>query len=309
MAGKEIKLKMKDNKEIYLYKWEPEPGVKVKGVVQVIHGMAEHANRYERFAKALNKEGFLVYADDHRGHGKSAEDINSLGYISDNDGFHTMVGDQQEINEYIRRENSEEKVFIFGHSMGSFLSQRYMELYGNTVDGVILSGTGGKPNLLMKAGIPLSGIIMKFKGRRGNGKLMNDLGFGAYNKQIENPKTDFDWLSRDEEEVSKYVADPYCGSVFPVSFYYDFLKGLGTIHKKENLKNIPKDLPIEIFSGDGDPVGEYGKGIVSLYNTLKALGVKNIKYKLYAGGRHEILNETNKEEVTKDIIEVLNRWA
>lgn len=309
MAGKEIKLKMRDNKEIYLYRWEPEEGTSIKGIVQVIHGMAEHGNRYERFAKALNKEGFIVYADDHRGHGKSAESIAALGYIADNDGFHTMVDDQQEINQYIRRENPDHSVFIFGHSMGSFISQRYMQLYGNTVEGVILSGTGGKPNLMMKAGIPLSGIIMKFKGRRGNGKLMNDLGFGAYNKQIPNCKTEFDWLSRDEEEVSKYVLDPYCGGIFPVSFYYDFLRGMCAIHKKENLNKIPKDLPVEIFSGDGDPVGAYGKGIVYLYNVLKELGVKNLNYKLYPGGRHELLNETNRDEVTKDLIEVLNRWA
>lgn len=309
MSSKEIKLNMRDEKKVYLYKWVPQEGTRIKGVVQVIHGMAEHGTRYGRFAEALTNEGFIVYADDHRGHGKSAENLSNLGYISDNDGFHTMVHDQHEINQYIRRENPNQQVFIFGHSMGSFISQRYMEIYGDTVEGVILSGTGGKPNLMMKAGIPISGTLMKLKGRRGNGQLMNDLGFGTYNKQIENPKTEFDWLTRDEEEVSKYIMDPYCGGIFPVSFYYDFLRGMCAIHKKGNLNNIPKELPIEIFSGDADPVGNYGKGILSLVETLKGLHIKSLNYKLYSGGRHELLNETNREEVTKDLLEVFNKWA
>ena len=309
MAVEEVKLKMRDGKEIYLYKWEPKDKNIIKGVVQVIHGMAEHGMRYERFAEALNNEGFIVYADDHRGHGKSAESLSNLGYIADKDGFHTMVHDQWEVNQYIKKENPNNKVYIFGHSMGSFISQRYMEIYGGTIEGVILSGTGGKPNLMMKAGIPLSGSIMKLKGRKANGKLMNDIGFGSYNDHIENPKTDFDWLSRDEDEVAKYIMDPYCGGVFPVSFFYDFLKGMCSIHKKKNLEKIPKNLPIEIFSGDGDPVGNYGKGVVYLYETLKAQHIKNVNYKLYPGGRHELLNEINRDEVTKDIINVLNRWT
>lgn len=300
---------MRDGKEIYLYKWAPVQGEIIKGVVQIIHGMAEHGLRYARFAEALVNEGFIVYADDHRGHGKSAESLSALGYIADVDGFHTMVHDQEEINKYIRGENTNEKVFIFGHSMGSFISQRYMELYGHTVQGVILSGTGGKPDLMKKAGIPLSGTIMRFKGRRAEGTLMNELGFGAYNKKIENPKTEFDWLSRDEEEVAKYILDTYCGGIFPVSFYYDFLRGMCAIHKKENLANIPKDVPIEIFSGDADPVGDYGQGILSLVETLKGLQIKSLNYKLYPGARHELLNEINRDEVTKDIIEVLNKWV
>lgn len=309
MAVEEVKLKMRDEKEVYLYKWEPKDKVIIKGVVQVIHGMAEHGMRYSRFAEELNKEGFIVYADDHRGHGKSAENLSNLGYIADKDGFHTMVHDQWEINQYIKKENPNNKVYIFGHSMGSFISQRYIEIYGGTIEGVILSGTGGKPNLMMKAGIPLSGSIMKIKGRKADGKLMNDIGFGSYNEHIENPKTDFDWLSRDEDEVAKYIMDPYCGGVFPVSFFYDFLKGMCSIHKKKNLEKIPKDLPIEIFSGDGDPVGNYGKGVVYLYETLKGQHIKNVNYKLYPGGRHELLNEINRDEVTNDIINVLNRWA
>jgi len=193
--------------------------------------------------------------------------------------------------------------------MGSFIAQRYMEIYGDTVKGVILSGTGGKPNASMNMGIFLSKVIMNLRGRRASGRLMDDLGFGNYNKLVENQKTKYDWLSRDEEEVEKYILDPYCGGVFPVSFFYDFLKGMKAIHKKDNLASIPKNLFITMFSGDKDPVGNYGKGILSLVDTFKSLGIKNLSYKLYEGGRHEILNEINRDMVTEDIKACLNSWV
>ncbi|MEG0132514.1 MAG: alpha/beta hydrolase [Clostridium sp.] len=309
MAYVEKILKMRDGKEIYLYKWEPVTGIKPKGVVQVIHGMAEHAIRYDEFASELVKEGFVVYGDDHRGHGKSAENLNSLGYISDNDGFHTMVHDQGEINKFIRDENPGVEVFIFGHSMGSFISQRYMEIYGDTVSGVILSGTGGKPAPITNFGIALAGVIMGLKGRRASGKLIDNIGFGSYNNQVENKKTKFDWLSRDEYQVEKYILDPYCGAEFPISFFYDLLKGMKAIHRKENLSAIPKELSVKILSGDKDPVGEYGKGILSLVETFKGLGIVNLSHKLYEGGRHEILNEINKEEVINDVKICLKEWS
>jgi len=305
MNYKEKKLKMRDGKEIYLYRWEPEENIKPKAVVQVIHGMAEYGSRYDRFAKELIKDGFIVYADDHRGHGKSAESLSTLGYISDNDGFHTMVHDQGEINKFIKKENQGLDVYIFSHSMGSFIAQRYMEIYGDTIKGVILSGTGGKPNSMMNMGIFLSKTIMNLKGRRASGKLIDDLGFGNYNKMVENQNTKYDWLTRDDDEVEKYILDPYCGGEFPISFFYDFLKGMKAIHKKDNLDAIPKELPISIFSGDKDPVGNYGKGILSLVNTFKNLGIVNLSHKLYEGGRHEI----NREQVTQDVKLSLNSWV
>lgn len=309
MAYKELKLKMRDGKEIYLYQWKDETCTSYKGVVQIIHGMAEYGSRYDGFAKELVKAGYIVYADDHRGHGKSAESLKDLGYISDNDGFHTMVHDQGEIISFIKRENPQAKVYIFGHSMGSFISQRYMELYGDTVNGVILSCTNGKPSAIMNFGIGLSKVLMCFTGRRGSGKLIDKIGFGSYNDKYDTKRTKFDWLSRNEKEVDKYILDPYCGADFPVSFFYDFLKGMKSIHIKENLSQIPRELPIQLFSGDMDPVGEYGKGVKALFEELKELGVKNINCKLYPGGRHEIVNETNKEEVISDIIATLDAWT
>lgn len=303
---KEYKLKMRDSKEVYLYKWDNVEKSDIKAVVHIVHGMAEHATRYDWFASELNKAGYVVYADDHRGHGKSADSISDQGYISDNDGFHTMVDDQNEIISYIKNDMPNKKVYIFGHSMGSFISQRFMEKYGNTVSGVILSGSNGKRGLELEAGIIICRIMMAISGRHGSGKIADNLSFGSYNDKYENSRTKFDWLSRDSEEVDKYILDPYCGAVFPISFFYDFLKGLKTIHTKENLNNIPKELPVRIISGTMDPVGNYGEGVLNLVETMKNLNIKDLSYKLYKGARHELTNEINKQEVADDVIEWLN---
>lgn len=294
----------KDNIYINTYKWIPEN--KIRGVVQIAHGMSESAIRYEYFTKKLTDAGFLVYANDHRGHGKSSTSIEALGYISDNDGFQDMVEDMKQLTGIIKKENPNRKLILLGHSMGSFLAQRYIQLYGNELTAVILSGTNGKQPPIINFGILLSKAIMNFKGRGYKSNLIDNLAFGTYNNKFKPNNTKFDWLSRDEREVQKYIADPYCGNLFPVSFFYDFFNGMKIIHKEENLKSIPKDLPIYIFAGDCDPVGNYGKGIKNLHKAYTALGLKNLDYKLYPGGRHEMLNEINKDEVITDIIQWLN---
>nr|WP_245592359.1 alpha/beta hydrolase [Ectobacillus panaciterrae] len=289
-----------DNIPINVQKWIPETDI--KGVVQIAHGMSERAIRYDYFARALMKEGFVVYANDHRGHGESAASIDELGYISDNDGFHDMVEDMKQLTDIIKEENLNKKVILFGHSMGSFLAQRYIQLYGNELSGVILSGTNGKQKPIVNFGITLTKLMIAFKGRKTDGTLVDKLAFGSYNNRFKPNSTKFDWLSRDKEQVQKYIDDPYCGNVFPVSFFHDLFIGTKVIHKKENLEKIPKDLPIYIFAGDSDPVGNYGRGIVDLDNTYKSFNINNVTYKLYAGGRHEMLNEINRDEVILDTI-------
>ena len=292
----------KDNTSINVYKWTPED--EVKGIIQISHGMNERAIRYDYFAKKLAQEGYLVYANDHRGHGDSSPSKEELGYISDNDGFQDMVDDMKQLTDIIKKENPKLKLILLGHSMGSFLAQRYIQLYGEEIDGVILSGTNGKQSSMVNMGILLSKIIMKRKGRKSSGEILDKLTFGKYNDRFKPNKTKFDWLSRDEIEVKKYIEDPYCGNIFPTSFFHDLYIGTKIIHNKAFLEKIPKNLPIYIFAGDADPVGNYGKGILSLYNRYKSLGIKDISYKLYKDGRHEMLNEINKDEVIEDTI----RW-
>ena len=274
----------------------------IKAIVQISHGMNEHISRYDEFARFLAAKGYLVYGNDHLGHGDSLLKGEGLGYISDINGFDDMVQEMKDLTDFIKKEHDDLKLFIFSHSMGSFLAQRYVEIYGEAIEGLILSGTNGEPPAALNLGIGLSGMIMKIKGRRYKSKLIDSLSFGSYNKKIKPKRTNFDWLSRDEKEVYKYIEDPLCGNLFPVSFFYDLYIGMKKIHEKENLEKIPKDLPIYIFAGTGDPVGDYGKGIVGLNNIYKRLGIKDVQYKLYEDGRHEMLNELNRLEVMIDVL-------
>ena len=301
MKIKQFTFQNKDGLKIYVYKWSPEKTA--RGIIQIAHGMAERAVRYQQLAQALTKEGFIVYANDHRGHGKSASSIEELGYISDEDGFNDMVIDMKSLTNIIKKENPGLPVILLGHSMGSFLAQRYIQLYGDKIDKLILSGSNGKQNpAINQIGTILAKIMMVFGGRRASGKILDHLSFGSYNKRIDQAKTKFDWLSRDEKEVALYMKDPYCGTLFPASFFYDLLRGMKTIHSGGHLNSVPKDLPIYILSGEEDPVGLYGKGVMNLYKTYKTLGIKDVTYKLYPGGRHEMFHEINKDEVIEDLI-------
>lgn len=287
------------------YKWENITCDMPKAIVQISHGMSENILRYDEFARELVEEGFTVYGHDHRGHGETAASIEDLGYMDDKDNFHSMVYDLKDMNDLIKRENEGIPIILFGHSMGSFLSQRYIELYGDSIDGLILSGSNGKQKAINNLGIPISYLEMKIFGRRKQSKLMDKLSFGSFNNNFKPVRTNCDWLTRDEKEVDKYLNNKYCGNIFTASYFYDLLKGLKEIHKESNLKKIPKSLNIYILAGSKDPVGENGKGIINLYNLYKKLEIKNVSYKLYDGARHEILNEINRDEVINDIKNIL----
>ncbi len=289
-----------DGTEIYVYKWAPKEDV--RGVVQISHGMAETAARYERFAKVLNQNGFIVYVNDHRGHGKTAGNVESLGYLGDDDGFNLLIQDIGKLSVIIKEENPGLKLYLFSHSMGSFAAQRYIMDYKDKIDGLVLSGSNGEQGFTLTVAKTIAKIEMMIRGRKAKSKLMNTLSFGAYNKKFKPEKTGSEWLSRDEDEVQKYIEDPYCGTIFPTSFYYDFLGSLQYIEDKDNFKKIPKDLPILIISGDEDPVGDFGKGLKKLYTRYKEAGVKDLEIKLYPGARHEILNESNRDEVMNDVV-------
>ena len=295
----------KGNLQIFVYKWLPDESVQVKGIVQIAHGMAETAARYEGFARALTNEGFCVYANDHRGHGRTAKEVEKLGDLGE-DGFNSMVENMHGLNEKIKEENPILPLFLFGHSMGSFLTQRYICLYGHELNGAILSGSCGKQGIIIDvARIIAKGEIKKI-GRSGKSHKLDKLSFGSYNNSFKPNRTAFDWLSRDNKEVDKYIADPFCGTVFTAGFFYDFLGGLKSIADQAKIENVPSDLPIYIFSGDKDPVGKNGKGVLKLVKTYKEHGIMDLTHKLYKDGRHEMLNEINKEEVTFDILKWLN---
>ncbi len=276
-----------------------------KGVVQISHGMAEHARRYDDFANYLNQNGYIVFADDHRAHGMTSTKQSSKGvkgYHKGNIYFDT-VKDECAITKMLKDRYSL-PVFYLGHSYGSMVGQRYIEECKD-YSGVILSGSAMMKGALLNTGATVANVNYKLTGGEKTAKLLDKLTFGAYNKPFKN-ESDFAWLSRDKENVKKYIFDEQCGYVMSVAFFKFFLNGLKESYKAENLAKIDKNKPIGIFSGDNDPVGGNGKLVKKLYDQYKSLGVKDLTLKLYPNARHEILNETNRAEVYADFLTRLN---
>lgn len=290
-----------ENLNIHVYKWQSK-SIQPKAIVQIAHGMSETAIRYKEFAKKLTENGYIVYINDHRGHGLTAKTKDNVGYLAEKNGFRCLVEDMKTLTDIIKEENNDLSIYLFGHSMGSFASQRYIMDYGKNLEGLILSGSNGPHGRILKAGEFIANCEIKRHGRKYRSKMLDNLIFGGNNRKFKPSKTDFDWLSRDEKEVQKYIDDPFCGVLFTCGFFYDFIKGLQEVEDKDNLKKVPRELPIYIMSGDKDPVGKNGKGVLRLRDRYVGLGVKNVSAKLYKGGRHEMLNEINKEEVMNDII-------
>lgn len=301
--SKELRwLESHDGKRIAYYVWNEVK--KPKGMVQIIHGMAEHVARYEEFAKFLNRHGYIVFGDDHRGHGVTSQEDDSLGFIGRN-GFEDIILDERLLSERMKTEYLGLPLIVLGHSFGSFITQAYIQRYSEDIQGAIISGSAKNDHGILGIAQLLAWLHMIFKGEKTPSPLLDKLSFGSYNKKIENPKTKMDWLSRDAAKVKQYNDDPLCGTIFSGSFYYAFIKGLKGLYKKEELYKITKLLPILVLSGDQDPVGLQGKDVKRLYEQYKALDIKRLSLRLYTKGRHEMLNETNRQEVYQDILKWL----
>lgn len=307
MSQSDFHLLGKYDQSIYVSKWIPEDKAP-RAVIQLAHGMAEHITRYNDFAEKLVGAGYAVYGNDHRGHGKTAGSLENIGYFADKDGFNVVVEDMKLLTDTINEEYPKLPVFLFGHSMGSLLSRSYIARFGDGLKGVVLSGTTANTGLLGLVAVLLAKIECKIKGRKVPSKFLDRMVFGAFNKPYKPARTDFDWLSRDNEQVDLYVNDPYCGGVFTTGFFLDFFSGLNEMFKTENTKKIPKELPMYIFSGELDPVGgKQGAMVKKTFKIYKNAGIKDIEIKLYPEARHEMLNETNKEDVYNDVIQWFNK--
>ncbi|MDQ0214465.1 alpha-beta hydrolase superfamily lysophospholipase [Oikeobacillus pervagus] len=307
MIREDFSLQTMDGTDIFCCKWSNPSIQEIHGIVQISHGMAEHVLRYEDFARYLVDRGFIVFGHDHRGHGKTAKKKEEIGYFTDDDGFEQVVRDVKQLTDLIQNDYPSTPIVLFGHSMGSFIARRYVQLFGHQLVGAIFSGTGGDPGFLGKMGLFIAEREGRKKGRRTASPLLDKLSFGHFNKQFKPNRTDFDWLTRDEEQVDLYIADPACGNIFTAGFFADLFTGLLTIHRQEEINKIPKQLPLLLIAGDQDPVGKSGKGVRQVYQQYKKAGMEDVSLKLYEGARHEILNETNREEVFHDIASWITR--
>ena len=275
--------------DIHAVSYIPEDG-NVKCVIQIAHGMAEHKERYEAFAQKLSENGFVVYINDHLGHGESISAKSELGYFGEKDGYVNFIEDCHQLSKIAKEENPGIPYIFFGHSMGSFIARAYTAKYADELVGAVFCGTAG-PNPASKLGSSIASLIGKTKGSHHRSKFIDNLAFGAYNKRFEG-RTAFDWLTRDKDIVDKYIADEFCGFLFTAYGYRDMFNLLTNVSSADWFSGYPKDLPVLIISGAEDPVGNYSKGVQVVYDKLTAAGKKNVSMHIYPGGRHEILNES-----------------
>ncbi len=290
--------------DIHCASYTPADGTP-KMLLQIAHGMAEHLERYEAFAEVLCDKGIAVYINDHIGHGQSVSSESELGFFGEKEGWKNFVEDCHELTLIAKKENPGVPLVFFGHSMGSFVARAYSLKYADDIKGAIYCGTSG-PNPAAGAGIALTNLIIKMKGTHHRSKLIDKVGFGAYNSKFEG-RTHFDWLSRDNDQVDKYIADDLCGFLFTACGYRDLFSILSFVSSDEWFKGLDKELPVLLISGAMDPVGDYSKGINTVYATLSHNGKKNIKKILYPDARHEILNESACfDTVCSDVIDWIN---
>ncbi|MCM1043952.1 MAG: lysophospholipase [Candidatus Gastranaerophilales bacterium] len=286
--------------KLHAVRYLPDTG-DVTCVLQIVHGMAEYMERYEELAAFLTEKGFVVTGEDHLGHGKSVPEGGRFGYFCEQDPATVVVRDVHRLKKLTQELYPSAPYVILGHSMGSFILRNYLCKYGSGISGAVIVGTGMQSRGLIAFSKMVAAIQKLFCGGKHVSQLINVATFGSYTKRIENPRTLADWLSRNEENVDRYVADPLCNFTFTVNGFQTLFELISRIQKPENLKKVPKELPILMVSGADDPVGAYGEGVRKAYDSLRKAGVKDVGIKLYDGDRHELLNETDRAQVWADI--------
>lgn len=288
-------LSTKDEYELELHIFENKSP---KAVIQLIHGMEEHQNRYNPFIKYLNENGYIVISSNLRGHGSNAP---LLGHFKDNKGYLVLISDQKEITEYIKNKYPNLPIYIFAHSMGTIITRVLLEDYSKHYQKVVLSGYPNYQNASY-LGLIISNSIKLFKGSRYKSKLLSKLSIGLFNKKIENPKTEVDWICSNEKVVKEYIEDPYCGIGFTCAAFNDLYHLVISMHKPSNYHTINKNLELLMLRGLEDPCTGGNIGVHDSEKMLTKAGFKNIKHIDYPNMRHEILNETNNQQVYQDIL-------
>lgn len=303
VAKEEFMYDSRDNKsKIHAIRWIPQKG-EIKGVLQIVHGMVEHIDRYDDFANYMAEKGIVVVGNDHLGHGSSVGKDGEYGYFCEKDGATILVRDVHRLKKLTQKAFPGKPYFILGHSMGSFITRKYIMEYGKGIDGAIIMGTGSKPISLLKWGVCLTKILSAVHGEKYRSKMLNNQAFGSFNRQFLPARTEHDWLTKDEKQVDAYERDKRNQFIFTLNGYRTLFELFIYIQKEENFADVRKDLPIIFVSGDKDPVGNYGEGVKKAYELLKQIGYSDLDIKLYENDRHEILNETDRNVVYKDLEE------
>lgn len=281
--------------------WQPV-GQKPVAVVQIIHGMAEHIERYEPFARYLAERGFLVCGHDHIGHGRSSvkED---LGHMPSKNGAEILVEDSHSMRQIVSGIFPDVPYFMFGHSMGSYTLRVYLTSYGDNLAGAVICGTGWIPQAVSIVGSRVAKGLAKVKGERGKSDLVQSMVTGVFSKAVENPRTEFDWISVNDDNVDDFMKDELSGFDFTLGGYTSLIHIAGMASRLELAKKIPHELPLLFIAGSEDPVGANGRGVAEAVRLVKKAGAKNVKVVLYGGMRHEILNEKDNEKVFIDVYE------
>lgn len=280
--------------------WKPQG--EICGIVQIIHGMSEYAERYAPLAQKLTECGFLVCADDHIGHGKSIESAADLGHMGDSGDYKIVLTDIHKLTLIAKKFAPDKKYFVLGHSMGSFFCRAYLAEYGKELSGAVIMGTGFKGKATLNSALFVTAFLKLFRGSRHRSKMIKSLAFGTYNKKFKPARTDVDWLSKNTENVDTYIADPLCGADFTLGGYKVLFSVIKRACSQKAIRAVPKDLPVLFVAGEKDPVGDYGKGVLKAAQKFKKAGVERVEVKLYEDCRHEILNDDCKQQATDDVV-------
>jgi len=300
MKESELRLQARDGTTLFVRSFLPED--EPRALVQLVHGMAEHSARYARLAQALTEHGYAVYVDDHRGHGKTATGSDDLGFFTEEEGWEAVVTDQLTIVDELKARHPGLKVFLLGHSMGSYIARGAAIRRGVEWAGLLLSGTSHNSPLIYQAARAMAKLERARLGKRGKSPLLRKLSFEAFNKKIANPRTPADWLSRDPAEVDKYVADPLCGFECSTQLWVDVFTGMIEICSPENIARLPRHLPIYVLAGEADPLNNRLAEIRKLHKAFEQQGINNVTLRVYPEARHELFNEINRDEVARDLI-------
>ena len=287
------------DEELNCYRWMPEG--EPRASLQIVHGMTEHILRYEDFATFLNSNGFAVYGHDHLGHGGTSEE---KGFIAEEHGDDMLVEDMRKVNDRMRSDLPGIPHFVMGHSMGSFVTRRFLTVGGNDIDAAVIMGTGQQAGYQVTLALTIAKLLCMVRGNHHRSGLLNNLVFGSYDKRFDSPDLPNKWLCANPESLKAYDADPDCGFRFTDAAYRDLFTLIRRVEMEEGFGNIPEDLPVLFVSGQDDPVGDFGKGVEKAKAALEGRGLKPDMI-LYPGMRHEILNEVDHRKVYEDIAEWL----